>query len=409
MSYYLKKVEKSILGGSIKMKINKIKLGAIFVASILILIIGSSAMTLAINTNVKTWYVDDDGGKDFRNIQDAVDAASDGDTIFVYSGNYYESVNVSKSLNIYGENKETTLVFYNESYSVFNVTKDNTEINGFTIEQQLYSYYSAIQILSNYSIISDNIIRYSGYGAGRGLEITMGKTQNKIQRNNFFNSGLVFGWGKIGNNLIEENIVNDKPLFYLKGQSNKVVEYPQGQIILLDCNDITIKNQEIRETSNGIAIVDCKDCTITGCSIQDNYYGMSIEDSENIKITRSRIESNDYGLYISSLNTFAITNNTISANTLWAIMLENTEDGTIESNNLIYNIYCLMMVSSDLNVITRNNFDSNLQNVYSLFSALNTWNGNYWDRPRFFPKLILEFPRINFDWYPAKQPYDINV
>ena len=33
-----------------------------------------------------TIYVDDDGGADYANIQDAVDAASDGDTIFVFNG-----------------------------------------------------------------------------------------------------------------------------------------------------------------------------------------------------------------------------------------------------------------------------------------------------------------------------------
>ena len=52
-----------------------------------------------------TWYVDDDGGADFIRIQDAVDAASNGDTVYVYSGIYHESVNVSKSLILTGEDK----------------------------------------------------------------------------------------------------------------------------------------------------------------------------------------------------------------------------------------------------------------------------------------------------------------
>ena len=44
------------------------------------------------NTSInKTIYVDDDGGADYTKIQDAIDNASDGDTIFVYEGLYFEN------------------------------------------------------------------------------------------------------------------------------------------------------------------------------------------------------------------------------------------------------------------------------------------------------------------------------
>ncbi len=52
----------------------------------------------------KTWYVDDDGGPgiDFTRIQDAVNAASNGDTIIVYNGTYFENVVVNKQLTLKG-------------------------------------------------------------------------------------------------------------------------------------------------------------------------------------------------------------------------------------------------------------------------------------------------------------------
>ncbi len=44
----------------------------------------------------------------------------------------------------------------------------------------------------------------------------------------------------------------------------------------------------------------------------------------------------------------------------------------------------------------------------------NIWNENYWNRPRFLPKLIFGrigiyylAPWINVDWHPAQEPYDI--
>ncbi|MCK5301328.1 MAG: hypothetical protein KAJ21_05435, partial [Thermoplasmatales archaeon] len=39
-------------------------------------------------------YVDDDGGADYIRIQDAIDNASDGDTVFVYNGIYIETLKV---------------------------------------------------------------------------------------------------------------------------------------------------------------------------------------------------------------------------------------------------------------------------------------------------------------------------
>lgn len=55
--------------------------------------------------NGTTWYVDDVPGsgpgnppEDFISIQDAIDNASDGDTIFVYSGIYHENIIVDKSI-----------------------------------------------------------------------------------------------------------------------------------------------------------------------------------------------------------------------------------------------------------------------------------------------------------------------
>ena len=49
-----------------------------------------------------TWYVDDSGGADFENIQDAVDAAEDGDTIRVWEGVYEEELVIDKRLTLIG-------------------------------------------------------------------------------------------------------------------------------------------------------------------------------------------------------------------------------------------------------------------------------------------------------------------
>ena len=76
-----------------------------------------------------TWHVDDDfvqrPDANFTSIQDAVDAASHGDTIIVYSGTYTENVDMNKDhLTIKSEGgAETTIVQAADSNGhVFEVT-----------------------------------------------------------------------------------------------------------------------------------------------------------------------------------------------------------------------------------------------------------------------------------------------
>ena len=51
-----------------------------------------------------TWYVDDVAGgtpaENFTSIQDAINASSDGDTVFVYNGTYYENILINKTINL---------------------------------------------------------------------------------------------------------------------------------------------------------------------------------------------------------------------------------------------------------------------------------------------------------------------
>ena len=58
-----------------------------------------------------TLYVNTTGsGGVYRSIQDAIDAASHGYTVFVFSGAYHEILAVNKTINLTGEDKDTTTV-----------------------------------------------------------------------------------------------------------------------------------------------------------------------------------------------------------------------------------------------------------------------------------------------------------
>ena len=71
-------------------------------------------------------------------------------------------------------------------------------------------------------------------------------------------------------------------------------------------------------------------------------------------------------------------------------------------------------LESSNNEISYNNFLMNVKNA-GAFECSNTWNRNFWNRPRLLPVIIWSYnpPRIlpsslDIDWRPAKEPNDIN-
>jgi parallel beta-helix repeat protein len=198
----------------------------------------------SVRAEPKTWVVDDNGPADFHTIQEAVDAASIGDTILVKSGTYLP-VLIDKSVSIEGENRSTTIIDgggVHETYITF--MADNAQICNFTIQHLNCIYvdsYVGIGIFNNIildnfqgirlvhtsgNIIADNII--DGNSAG---DIGFDWANNSIVRNNTLtNSGglaaihggypsynNVFFENKVfGNNLAIEmnNIFNDNKFYH---------------------------------------------------------------------------------------------------------------------------------------------------------------------------------------------------
>jgi len=66
-----------------------------------------------------------------ESIQEAINSAQPGDTVFVHEGTYPEHVTVDKSLTLIGENKTTTII---EGASALSVS--NVKISGFTIRRR---------------------------------------------------------------------------------------------------------------------------------------------------------------------------------------------------------------------------------------------------------------------------------
>ncbi len=182
-------------------------------------------------SNGNTLYVGGSGPNNYTRIQDAIDDASDGDTVFVYddSSPYYEDIGIDKSINLIGENKETTVIDGGSStwhFAIFLIAPSIT-ICGFTIQcysthgRGIWVYNAPGEDGSYNNTIYDNIIKDTKK-FGILLESSSG---NKIFGNEIRNhfgdmSGVGVGicayyCAALNNLVYENNITNNRYGIYI--------------------------------------------------------------------------------------------------------------------------------------------------------------------------------------------------
>jgi len=124
----------------------KKKMIGIFVCMLLILtVLPVSGNVIVERTSISTLlgdtlYVGGSGPGNYSSIQEAIDDASDGDTVFVYdySSPYVENLIVDKSISLIGEDKHMTVIDGNENEEgeadVIHIKADGVIVQGFTIQ-----------------------------------------------------------------------------------------------------------------------------------------------------------------------------------------------------------------------------------------------------------------------------------
>jgi parallel beta-helix repeat protein len=103
----------------------------------------------------KILYVGGSGPGNFSTIGSAIQEATNGDTIFVYTGIYLENVIVDKSLVLVGENRDTTIIQGNGYDDVVSLFANDITVKQFTIQGGHFGI--TCQNYSNLVITDNNI------------------------------------------------------------------------------------------------------------------------------------------------------------------------------------------------------------------------------------------------------------
>ncbi len=356
-----------------------LKILLVMVLTLTFILPGSVAYTT--NTSVDTidtLYVDDDGSADYTRIQDAINAANPGDTIFVYNGLYPENITVDKEVHITGESRSDTIV----------------KINDTVLPSARSPEYYPIGMVTADSVVIESL------------------------------SILILG--DAGNSVYNGFILQDCSNVVIQNCDIKALWMPdlslvQGGAIKIIGETATTSNNQIigcditpggpYGTVEGITLFNTRDTTISGCTIYENAVSVRIDETsqgtiiencimyqsvysdngDGIKIFGSEniIVDNDIFNFTSAIRLYGsynkIVNNDIYANKHGILSLsDNTQNRIINNyfhDAILHGIY----IGGTLNTYHHNKFINNPTHAYlhSSVTSNNYWDdgyeGNYWD------------------------------
>ena len=368
--------------------------------------------TVSDSTSNNFLYVDDDNIEGpwegtiehpFQHIQDAVDNSDDGDTAFVYSGIYYETLLVDKSINLIGENKNNTIIHGKHIEDTVWIKNSSILISTFTIissskssfnagihitEKQWYypndppHIISDIQItncvlynndagfrLSNVTDITlSNCVIHSNYGPS--IYVSNGSYID-IKNCNISNNGIDLNWSSISGGIVITHSSYNINISKCKVKSN----IGSGLTITSPANNIIVYNNIFDSNkARGIRINNINKYLIFNIIIKNNliinngmgsYFdtGIFLSDINNdILIENNNISSNNkYGIYLLRSNSVIVNDNNVGYNYGPGFFLSKSSSNTIENNKIFYNSDVgLYLDNSSMNNIIKNNVSNNL-------------------------------------------------
>ncbi|MGQ9624901.1 MAG: right-handed parallel beta-helix repeat-containing protein, partial [Candidatus Bathycorpusculaceae bacterium] len=187
-------------------------------------------------------------------IQEAINAANPGDTIFVRNGTYYENLVINKSITLIGEHRDFTVIDGNGTDNVISVTADKVSIGCFTIKNSKYPGSGIfIGIASNCLVYDNKIIdNWDGVSIHYATNNTV---VGNIVSNNF--NGIFAR--SVTNSVISDNTITSNTL----GVS---LSFSTANVI--SRNDISYNNIA------GIAFEHSKANNVYYNTVRNNYKGM---------------------------------------------------------------------------------------------------------------------------------------
>jgi len=302
-------------------------------------------------------YVGGNGPGNYTTIQQAIDAASAGDTVYVYDDQapYREHLIISEAILLQGEDQNTTVIDGNYTGDVITLHADHACITGFTIMNsgddwprsagiridaddvvlsQLTCQHTEAGIIltaSTGSMITGCTLQYNDVG----IILENGSTTNTIADNTILSSSFEYQIAVVScpNNTIKGNFITN----------------PDDMgIYVYDSPGTRLRNNTLTGCEEGIVFVASNHSELTGNILQDNtVYGICIGSCTGLTIADNTFTHDGLFLYQCHDNTVA--NNTVNGAQLF--YLENAYKQRISTNvGQIILVNCTNLIIEDVTI-----------------------------------------------------------
>jgi len=231
-------------------------------------------------------------------------------------------------------------------------------------------------------------------------------TNSTITNNMMINGSITI----IGNQLDQwdthdidqTNTIGIKPIQYRKNINGGVIPQGSGEVILVNCQNFIVQNQDLRhgglylaysshnQVMNNILSVEKGKAYLFQSSYNvfrnnncnNTYYGIELTFSSNNVFENNTLTNHSVGIFTFVSNNNHIRNNTIANNSMYGLQITNSNMNTVNNNNILGNQVGITYVNSISNCIFHNNFIMNSFPPGGL-NSITFWNnsvqeGNYW-------------------------------
>jgi parallel beta-helix repeat protein len=219
---------------------------------------------------------------------------------------------------------------------------------------------------------------------------------NNVENNTFIKGGIVVTNSFFNN--VNNNIINGRPLVYLELKSNIIIN-EAGQVILVNCNNITIQNLDLSNVIIGIELFQTNSCQILKNTFVDNYYGVCIFNSNNNNFSNNKISNHSgLGIFLATSCENIISNNNIFVDNLpsnglisskknkaiistpffvdYLYQEEFNKKGEIVVKNIFEDSQGIDLINSLGNIISNNIIKNNKNGIILEISDFNIIEGN---------------------------------
>ncbi|MCK4265637.1 MAG: right-handed parallel beta-helix repeat-containing protein, partial [Thermoplasmata archaeon] len=272
--------------------------------------------------------------------------------------------NNAEGIAIWSSNSNTIInnTASNNSCGIYlSSSSSNTIINN-TVSSNIER---GIYVRGSSNTIVNNTISYGHYWGG----ISLSSAKTSILTNNVMTECGLFISGQDDraywntHSIDTSNTVDGKPVQYWKNQTGGTVPVGAGQVILANCTDVVVENQDFSDVPVGVNLGYSKRNTIANNTISNTISGIRFYESNKNDITNNLISNNSWaGIYAFRSDRNTIANNDISNNNDYGIWPFACSYTNIDGNTVSNNDYGIYFFGSDggsritNNTVTYNNY-----------------------------------------------------